>query len=189
MARAMALTALVAGACLLIAPVIAAVIVALAALATDIISLLAIARYLYEGRILDSGGAMGLLSISSRVGFAALGYLAVICALMSLIAGLLGRGRARLFVVPGAMLSICGLLLVSVGVYLCWPLVAPLHAPRVTFILAAAYLALDAVAFATLMTDTRITLSAWLRRRARARTAASRLRREPPAAPPTLAGA
>jgi hypothetical protein len=186
----------------LLAPLALALVAALVALVADGLAALTIARLVAQGALLQTGDAMNVLSVSSRVGFLAVGYLGLFCALMTLLAGLLGRGQGRLFIIPGALLTASGLVLVCVSVALCWPLLAPLlalvAAPRVALLAVALYLALDTVALATLLADTRETRRRWFSRRRTRAIAARDMTRgtahetahdAPPALPPTLAGA
>lgn len=153
----------------LLAPLALALVAALAALAADGLAALTIGRLVAQGAIVQAGNAMNLLSVASRVGFLAVGYLGLFCALMTLLAGLLGRGQGRLFIIPGVLLTASGLVLVGAGVALCWPLLAGLltllAAPSAAALAVALYLALDTVALATLLADTRETRRRWLRRR------------------------
>lgn len=177
---------------LLLAPVIVAIVAAIWALVTDTFAVLTITRLVRQGSILQTDAAMTALTIGSRVGFAAVGYLGLFFALMTLLSGLFGRGRGRLFIIPGALLTASGLILFATSVALCWPLLAPLHAPHAALIGLALYLTFDTIALASLLADARETRR-WLRRR---RTRATRrhspkqaIERRPPDTPPTLAGA
>ena len=153
----------------LLAPLALALLAALAALLADGLAALAIARLVAQGALIQAGDAMNLLSVASRVGFLAVGYLGLLCALMTLLAGLLGRGQGRLFIIPGALLTASALVLVGASVALCWPLLAPLLAglalPRAVSLAVALYLILDTVSLASLLADTRETRRRWLRLR------------------------
>ncbi len=156
----------------LLAPLALALLAALAALLADGLAALAIARLVAQGALIQAGDAMNLLSVASRVGFLAIGYLGLLCALMTLLAGLLGRGQGRLFIIPGALLTASALVLVGASVALCWPLLAPLLAilallapPRAILLAVALYLILDTVTLASLLADTRETRRRWLRLR------------------------
>ena len=156
----------------LLAPLALALLAALAALLADGLAALTIARFVAQGAIIQAGDAINLLSVASRVGFLALGYLGLLCALITLLAGLLGRGQGRLFIIPGALLTASALVLVGASAALCWPLLTPLLAivailapPRAVALAVALYLILDAVTLATLLADTRETRRRWLRLR------------------------
>ncbi len=177
----------------LLAPLVTALVAALWALVTEMIATLTIVRLVHQGSFLQTVDAMGALSVASRVGFAAIGYLGLYCSLLALQAGLLGRGRGRLFVIPGALLTASALVLFAVSIALCWPLLAPLQAPRALLIGVALYLIVDTVALAALLVDARETRRRWsVRRRSRShapRPAQAPEQPRPPALPPTLAGA
>jgi hypothetical protein len=179
---------------LLFAPVAIALLAALASLVTDGVATLVIIRLVKQGIFLQTGDAMTALSIASRVGFLAIGYLGLVCALMTLMSGLLGRGRGRLFIIPGALLTASALVLFASGIALCWPLVAPLislTSLRIAVVTLAVYTALDTATLAALMADTRQTRRRALHVRATASGSAGRdakdARHEAPPAPPTLA--
>jgi hypothetical protein len=153
----------------LLAPLALALLAALAALLADGLAALAIARLVAQGALIQAGDAMNLLSVASRVGFLAVGYLGLLCALMTLLAGLLGRGQGRLFIIPGALLTASALVLVGASAALCWPLLTPLLAglapPHAVSLAVALYLILDTVTLASLLADTRETRRRWLRLR------------------------
>lgn len=171
----------------LLAPAIVALLTALAALLVDALALVEIGRLLAQGAFLRLDTPLYAMSVISRLGLVAIGYLGLVCALITLLAGLLGRGRGRLFIVPGALLTASGLALFATSVALCWPLLAPFarSAPSGALLALALYLTIDTVALATLLADTRQTRRRWRRARASAR------RRDPTPTPPppTLAGA
>ena len=178
----------------LLAPIVVALGAALWALVTETIATLTIVRLIHQGSFLQTADAMGALSVASRVGFAAIGYLGLYCSLMALLAGLMGRGRGRLFIIPGALLTASALILFATSVALCWPLVEPLQVPRAVLVGVALYLTLDTVTLATLLVDARETRRRWSARRHRSRGASRRRgqapeHQQPPALPPTLAGA
>jgi MFS family permease len=156
----------------LLAPLALALLAALAAVVADGLAALAIARFIAQGALIQAGDAINLLSVASRVGFLAIGYLGLLCALMTLLAGLLGRGQGRLFIIPGALLTASALVLVGASAALCWPLLAPLLTmlaglapPRVVALAVALYLILDTVTLAGLLADTHETRRRWLRLR------------------------
>lgn len=176
----------------LLAPLVIALVAALWALVTETIATLTIVRLVHQGSFLQTADAMGALSVASRVGFAAIGYLGLCCSLMALLAGLLGRGKGRLFVIPGALLTASALALFASSIALCWPLLAPLHAPRALLLGVALYLILDTVTLATLLVDARQTRRRWSTRRHAGRAprrGQAPGQPQPPALPPTLAGA
>lgn len=171
----------------LLAPAILALLTALAALLLDALALVDIGLLLAQGALTRLDMPLQAMSVVSRLGLVAIGYLGLVCALITLLAGLLGRGRGRLFIVPGALLTASGLALFATSVALCWPLLAPFaHATPLGALLALAlYLAIDTVALATLLADTRQTRRSWRRARASAHQRAP----TPTTPPPTLAGA
>ncbi|HEX8729367.1 MAG TPA: hypothetical protein VF739_12125 [Ktedonobacterales bacterium] len=173
----------------LLSPFIAALVTAFVALLADGLSLADILWLLVHGELMQADIPLRALSVASRLGLMAIGYLGLCCALMTLLGGLLGRGRGRLFIIPGALLTASALALFATSVALAWPLLAPLDLSRAALLAIALYLTLATVALATLLADTRQTRRRWLR--ARTLVAAPRRRRdpEPSAPPPTLAGA
>lgn len=156
---------------ILLAPLVTAAVAAIWALVTDAFSVATIVRLIMQGNLLQTGAAMNALSIASRIGFVAIGYLGLFYALVALLAGLLGRGKGRLFIIPGALLSASALLLFAVSIALSWPLIALLHLPHPLLLGGAIYLALDTIALATLLADTRETRRAWLAQRRASRPA------------------
>ena len=154
-ATVVALTLVVALA--LLAPIIVALLAAVWSLGTDIVAALNVAQLARQGRLLESEPAMSALSVASRIGFVAVGYLGYFFALMSLLAGLLGRGRGRLYIIPGALLTSSALVLLFTSVALAWPLIAPLGVAHGPLLALALYALLDAVALATALADTRYT--------------------------------
>lgn len=173
----------------LLAPFLVALVTALVAILADALALANIVWLLVHGELLQADIPLRALSIASRLGLMAIGYLGLFCALMTLLAGLLGRGRGRLFIIPGALLTASALALFATSVGLAWPLLAPLDLPRAVLLAVAFYLTLATVALATLLADTRQTRARW--RRARALVGAAPRRRPSTATrrPPTLAGA
>jgi hypothetical protein len=173
----------------LLAPFIVALVTAFGALLTAALSVADILWLLAHSELIQADIPLRALGVASRLGLMAIGYLGLICALMTLLAGLLGRGRGRLFIIPGALLTASALALFATSVALAWPLLAPLDLSRVALLGVALYLTLATIALATLLADTRQTRHRWLR--ARTLVAAPRPRREPEpsAPPPTLAGA
>jgi len=183
-----------------LAPPVVALLAALAAFITEVVAVVNVVILFRQGAFLQMADAMNALSVASRVGFLAVGYLGLFCALMALLSGMLGRGRGRLFMIPGALLTASALVLFATSLALCWPLVAPLAALalpyRIGLAIIGAYVLLDTVTLATVLADTRQT-----RRRAPARRRASRDPRArnprstaaaargdaPPTPPPTLA--
>lgn len=170
----------------LLAPAVLALLMALAALLLDAQALVDIGRLLAQGALMRLDTPLHTMGIVSRLGLVAIGYLGLVCALITLLAGLLGRGRGRLYIVPGALLTASGLALFTASVALCWPLLAPFArvAPPGAPLALALYLTLDTVALATLLADTRQTRRPWRRAHAPARR-----RRDPTPTtpPPTLA--
>jgi hypothetical protein len=173
----------------LLAPFLVALVTAFVAILADALALANIVWLLVHGGLLQADIPLRALSIASRLGLMAIGYLGLFCALMTLLAGLLGRGRGRLFIIPGALLTASALALFAASVGLAWPLLAPLDLPRAVLLAVALYLTLATVALATLLADTRQTRAHW--RRARALVGAASRRRAATATrlPPTLAGA
>jgi hypothetical protein len=173
----------------LLAPFLVALVTAFVAILADALALANIVWLLVQGELLQADIPLRALSIASRLGLMAIGYLGLLCALMTLLAGLLGRGRGRLFIIPGALLTASALALFAASVGLAWPLLAPLALPRVVLLAIALYLTLATVALATLLADTQQTRARW--RRARALVGAAPRRRASTAArrPPTLVGA
>lgn len=174
---------------MLLAPLLVALVTAFVAILADALALVNIVWLLVHGELLQADIPLRALSIASRLGLMAIGYLGLLCALMTLLAGLLGRGRGRLFIIPGALLTASALALFAASVGLAWPLLAPLALPRVVLLAIALYLTLATVALATLLADTQQTRARW--RRARALVGAAPRRRASTAArrPPTLVGA
>lgn len=174
----------------LLAPFIVALVTAFGALLTAALSVADILWLLAHSELIQADIPLRALGVASRLGLMAIGYLGLICALMTLLAGLLGRGRGRLFIIPGALLTASALALFATSVALAWPLLAPLDLSRVALLGVALYLTLATIALATLLADTRQTRHRWLRARTLvAATPRPRREPEPSAPPPTLAGA
>ena len=173
----------------LLTPFLVALVTAFVAILAGALALANIVWLLVHGELLQADIPLRALGIASRLGLMAIGYLGLLCALMTLLAGLLGRGRGRLFIIPGALLTASALALFATSVALAWPLLEPLDLPRAVLLVIALYLTLATVALATLLVDTRQTRARW--RRARALVGAAPRRRAPTATrlPPTLAGA
>lgn len=183
-----------------LAPLVIALLAALGAFITEGVAAIDLAILFRRSAFLQMGDPMNALSVASRVGFLAIGYLGLFCALMALLAGALGRGRGRLFIIPGALLTASALVLFAASIALCWPLVAPLAALplpyRIGLLVIGAYVLLDTVALAAALADTRQTRRrtpgkrrAGRENRTRANTLASSTTRSdaPPTPPPTLA--
>ncbi len=149
----------------LVAPIVLALVAMVWALVTDSAAAVNVARLLREGRLLETEPAMNSLSVASRIGFVAIGYLGYFFALMALLAGLLGRGRGRLFIIPGALLTGSALILLFTSGALAWPLITLLGASHGALAALAFYALLDAVALATTLADTRYTRRQWRRAR------------------------
>ena len=146
---------------LAIAP-LAAAIVALWATGTALITLTRLITLAREGQALTSPTTPGLLrslDIAARAGFLAIGYLALIFALIALMAGLLGRGWGRLFILPGVVFSATALALIGVGVAFAAPLVNLLPIPAAWLIPLAMYALVDAILVSSVLVDVRPTRS------------------------------
>lgn len=151
----------------LLAPVVVAIIVVVGAAVTDVLAGLNVARLLFQGHLLQAGQAISVIISASRLGFLALGYLGLFTALIALADGLLGRGRGRLFIIPGAILTGCALFLFAVSVYLATPLLVALHLSHRTLAALALVFVVNAVAIATFLADARDTRRRWINRPAR----------------------
>ncbi len=148
---------------ILLAPVVAAIVVVIVAAVTDVLAALNVARLLLQGHLLQAGQAMNVILSASRLGFLALGYLGLFTALIALADGLLGRGRGRLFIIPGIILTGSALILFATSVVLATPLLTSLHLSHRTLAALALVFAVNAVAIATFLADTRDTRRRWIR--------------------------
>lgn len=173
----------------LLAPVVLALVTAVVAIVADALALADILWLMVHGELMQADIPLRALGIASRLGLLAIGYLGLCCALMTLLAGLLGRGRGRLFIIPGGLLTASALALFATSVALAWPLLAPLELSRATLLAIALYLTFATVALTTLLADTRQTRRRWLRARTLVAAPRPHRDREPSAEPPTLAGA
>lgn len=142
---------------ILLTPIVVAGVVVVAAAITDVVAALTVARLLLQGHLLQAGQAMNIILAASRLGFLALGYLGLFTALIALADGLMGRGRGRLFIIPGVILTGVALVLFATSVYIATPLLATLHLPHRTLAALALVFAVNAVAIATFLADTRNT--------------------------------
>lgn len=144
---------------MVIAPM-AAAIAALWAAGTALISLARIVLLARAGQTLTSADIPALLrglETAARVGFLAIGYLALIFALMTLMGGLFGRGWGRLFILPGAIFSATALALLCLGVVLAAPLANHLPMPQAWLIPPAVYALVDAILVSGMLVDVRLT--------------------------------
>lgn len=148
---------------ILLAPVVIAAVVVIAAAVTDGLAALTAARLLVQGHLLQAGQAMNVILSASRLGFLALGYLGLFTALIALADGLLGRGRGRLFIIPGIILTGSALILFATSVVVATPLLASLHLSHRTLAALALVFVVNAVAIATFLADTRDTRRRWIR--------------------------
>lgn len=144
---------------LALAPPALAFAVAAWAIATDSGALLRIGWLLWRHTPYSMprglGASLITLDQASRVGMLALAYLSLCLALIPLLAGLLGRGWARLFALPGALLVASALVFLGVGVALCAPLLAHTRLPRWGEYALLGYLALAAFTLGAALLDTR----------------------------------
>ncbi len=99
------------------------------------------------------------LGTAGRAGFLAVGYLALIFALMTLMAGLIGRGWGRLFILPGVTFSVIALALMGIGVVFAAPLANDLPLPAAWLIPLGIYALIDAVLVSGVLVDARPTRS------------------------------
>ncbi len=146
---------------LAIAP-LAAAIVALWAIGKALITLTQLITLARAGQALTSPTTPELLNsldIAARAGFLAIGYLALIFALIALMAGLFGRGWGRLFILPGAAFSATALALLGIGAVFAPPLVHLLPVPAAWLIPLAMYALVDAVLVSSVLVDVRPTRS------------------------------
>ncbi len=148
---------------ILLAPVVIAAVVVIAAAVTDGLAALTAARLLVQGHLLQAAQAMNVILSASRLGFLSLGYLGLFTALIALADGLLGRGRGRLFIIPGIILTGSALILFATSVVVATPLLASLHLSHRTLAALALVFAVNAVAIATFLADTRDTRRRWIR--------------------------
>lgn len=128
------------------APVALALAIVVWAGATGAIAITHIVRLVLSGDIAPAGQADLQLNVSSRLGFLALGDIALTFSLLTLFVGLSTRRRGRLFAIPGFLLTATSLTMLLAGVYLAWPALALLGVPvwaRITLLSA---LPLDALA-------------------------------------------
>lgn len=152
----LALTLPVAG-IVLLTPVVVASVAVVAAAIIDVVAALTVARLAWEFHLLQAEQAMNVIFTASRLGFLALGYLGLFAALIALANGLLGRGRGRLFIIPGMILTGAALVLFATSVFVATPLLTALHLPHRVLAALALVFAVDAVAIATFLADTRDT--------------------------------
>ncbi|HEX9036260.1 MAG TPA: hypothetical protein VF808_04655 [Ktedonobacterales bacterium] len=99
------------------------------------------------------------LDAAGRAGFVASGYLALVFALMTLMAGLFGRWWGRLFIVPGAVFTVTALILLGIGVWLEAPVMGALGLPANWVIALGAYALADAAFVSAALVDARFTRS------------------------------
>ena len=146
---------------LAIAP-IGAAIVALWAAGTALIALSRLVTLARSGQALTSLTTPALLhalDVATRAGFLAVGYFALIFALMTLMAGLFGRSWGRLFILPGAIFTALALALIGIGIVLAAPLTPDLPIPAAWLIPLAMYALVDAVLVSGVFVDARLTRS------------------------------
>ena len=99
------------------------------------------------------------LDFGGRVGFVAVGYLALIFSLMTLMAGLFGRRWGRLFVAPGALFVATSLTLLGIALFNAAPLIGGLALPATWWVALGLYTALDSVLVGGALVDARLTRS------------------------------
>lgn len=146
---------------LVIAP-LAATIVAVWASWTAANALARLVTLTRSGQALSSPTTPTLLrtlDTAGRAGFLAIGYLALIFALITLMAGMIGRGWGRLFILPGVAFSTIALTLMGVGVMFATPLTKDLPLPASWLIPLAIYALIDAVLVSGVLVDARLTRS------------------------------
>jgi hypothetical protein len=141
------------------APMVAAT-AALWAVGSALIALARIALAAQTGQALNNSDipdSLRTLETAARIGFLAIGYLALIFALMTLMAGLFGRGWGRLFILPGALFSATALGLLCLGAVLVASLASHLPIPPAWLIPLALYALVDAVLVSGALVDVRLT--------------------------------
>jgi hypothetical protein len=99
---------------------------------------------------LDAGG---------RIGFVAIGYLALVFSLMTLMAGLFGRRWGRLFVAPGALFVVTALALLGLAVVQAAQFASAIPLPVSWLAALGVYALLDAVMVSGVLVDARLTRS------------------------------
>ena len=162
---ASALATFLATVALALAP-LAAVVGLLVALGAALLALWRLVPLVGGAQILTNPQALAYLrdlDTAGRAGFVAAGYLALIFALMTLMAGLFGRRWGRLFILPGAVFTATSLALLGLALVYAAPLLAPVLAAlgaQVWWLaVAAAYGMVDAVLVSGVMVDARLTRS------------------------------
>ncbi len=166
---------------LAIAPV-AALLAALWASGSALVSLARLVMLIQAGQALSSPATpalLGALDTAARAGFLAIDYLALIFALITLMAGLFGRGWGRLFVLPGAVFSVTALALMVIGALVAAPLANELSMPAAWLVPLMLYALIDAALVSAVFVDLRQTRSP----SATGRHRAARQRRAAPQAP------
>lgn len=146
---------------LVIAP-LAALIVAIWSSGSALVALARLIMLMRAGQALTSPAMPTLLDsldTAARVGFLATGYLALIFALITLMAGLFGRGWGRLFVLPGATFTLTALALMVIGALFAAPLANDLPIPAAWLIPLVVYALIDAVLVSGVLIDARLTRS------------------------------
>jgi len=101
---------------------------------------------------------LATLDAASRIAFLGVSFFALLFALMLLMAGLLGRRWARLFVAPGLLFTLPALLCYAVAWVWLAPVAARIGVGPLAQTSAAAYALLDAVVLAAALCDMRPTL-------------------------------
>lgn len=143
-------------------PPVAALVVAGWALFLALSAIWGLAPLIGDGRALTSSQTpayLHALDAGGRIGFVAIGYLALIFSLITLMAGLLGRRWGRLFVAPGALFVVTALALLGLAVILVAPLMAGLPLSTSWVVALGVYAMLDAVVVSGVMVDARLTRS------------------------------
>lgn len=131
--------------------------------------------------------ALHILDTGGRIGFVAIGYLALIFSLMTLMAGLFGRRWGRLFVAPGALFVVTALMLLGLAVLQATAFISAIPLPVSWLVALGVYALLDAVLVAGVLVDARLTRSPTATGRRRVARAAhkrsQRARRDLPVEP------
>lgn len=99
---------------------------------------------------------LNTLETAERVGFLALGYLALLFALMTLMGGLLGRRWGRLYILPGAIFTLTAMAIISVGLLFAQPLFTSATFSGNWFIGVVIYALIDAPLVSAALVDTRL---------------------------------
>lgn len=141
---------------LLLAPATVFLVAGCWAIVTYITSAATLYQLLMSWRIADMLGPLRALDMAGRVAATSAGFYALICGLLVLVAGMLGKRWRRLFLVPGIILTVPGALAfffalrLTIDAISAGNPISPVAQTGLTI-----YLLLDAVAVAAFLVDLR----------------------------------